>query len=73
VLPLKKSREYFQAHHKVAYLVNLSIMLIFVWLVPYYLFGNSSFGYIFGIVLAIIVVNIVGAFWYPWFVIKSKK
>ncbi|MCO7128338.1 hypothetical protein NIE88_21675 [Sporolactobacillus shoreicorticis] len=70
---MKKSRKYFQEHPKISYLANLIVMIIFIWLIPYYLLGNKRLSYIIGIVAAVIVVNLAGAFWYPSFVVKSKK
>jgi hypothetical protein len=73
LLLMKKSRKFFQEHPRISYLVNLIIMITFIWLIPYYLLGDKSLSYIIGIVAAVIVVNLVGAFWYPSFVVKSKK
>jgi hypothetical protein len=47
-------------------------MILFVWLVPCYVFGNNKSSYILGIISALLIVNILGAFWYPWFTIKGK-
>ncbi|KLI03681.1 hypothetical protein [Sporolactobacillus inulinus] len=69
---MKKSKEYFQTHPKISCFVNSIIMILFVWLVPCYVFGNNKSSYILGIISALLIVNILGAFWYPWFTIKGK-
>ncbi|QAA22444.1 hypothetical protein C0674_07300 [Sporolactobacillus terrae] len=70
---MKKSKKYFQTHPKFSCFVNGIIIILFVWLLPCYVLGNNKSSYIFGIISALLIVNILGAFWYPWFTIRGKN
>lgn len=61
---MKKAKEFFDKHTKLSYLGNSIISLLGIIIFPYLFMPNFK-GFILGLTLTIIVINILGLRWMP--------
>ena len=68
---MKKAKKFFDKHKKLSYLGNFIISLLGIIIFPYLFMPNFK-GFILGLILTIIVLNILGLRWGP-LLFKPKK
>lgn len=61
---LNKIRIFFKKKQKMAYLVNLIISILGIIVIPYF-FSNNFTGFLLGLLITIIIINILGIGWKP--------
>lgn len=61
---MKKAKKFFDKHKKLSYLGNSIISLLGIIIFPYLFMPNFK-GFILGLILTIIVINILGLRWGP--------
>ena len=67
---MKKAEKFFDEHKKLSYLGNFIISLLGIIIFPYMFMPNFK-GFILGLILTIIILNVLGLRWRSLF--KSKK
>ena len=68
---MKKIKNFFDTHEKISYLGNFIISVFGIFIFPYMFMPNFK-GFILGLILTIIIINVLGLGWKPLLKLKNN-